>query len=230
MVIEMIVRPPTARSRPPTSTAPRCATRRSWRTTASSVAGRRGRCREGGGDAPACRRTAPRARTRSPRRCASAAHEEGALDLETLEPRAVFADDAIVDLRIQEKNRGAAADRGLHDRRQRRDGPIPGGEGLRVAAPRRPLARALGKDRRGRRGVRREAARRSRTPRPSRSSSAQRREGSAPLPGSLARHRQAHGRGRVRRGAPGRDGDRPLRPGRARLHALDRSQPALSPI
>ncbi|MEP6993425.1 MAG: RNB domain-containing ribonuclease [Acidobacteriota bacterium] len=32
-------------------------------------------------------------------------HEEGALDLETIEPRAVFADDAIVDLRVQEKNR-----------------------------------------------------------------------------------------------------------------------------
>jgi exoribonuclease-2 len=31
--------------------------------------------------------------------------EEGALDLETIEPKAVFADDAIVDLRIQEKNR-----------------------------------------------------------------------------------------------------------------------------
>jgi exoribonuclease II len=33
-------------------------------------------------------------------------HELGALDLETIEPKAVFADDAIVDLRIQEKNRG----------------------------------------------------------------------------------------------------------------------------
>ena len=32
-------------------------------------------------------------------------HEEGALDLETIEPRAVFADDAIVDLRVQVKNR-----------------------------------------------------------------------------------------------------------------------------
>ncbi len=32
-------------------------------------------------------------------------HEQGALDLETIEPRAVFADDAIVDLRLQEKNR-----------------------------------------------------------------------------------------------------------------------------
>ncbi|HEY1253101.1 MAG TPA: RNB domain-containing ribonuclease [Thermoanaerobaculia bacterium] len=31
--------------------------------------------------------------------------EEGALDLETLEPKAIFADDTIVDLRIQEKNR-----------------------------------------------------------------------------------------------------------------------------
>jgi exoribonuclease-2 len=31
--------------------------------------------------------------------------EEGALDLETIEPRAVFADDAIVDLRVQVKNR-----------------------------------------------------------------------------------------------------------------------------
>jgi len=33
-------------------------------------------------------------------------HEQGALDLETIEPKAVFDDDAIVDLRIQEKNRG----------------------------------------------------------------------------------------------------------------------------
>lgn len=32
-------------------------------------------------------------------------HEQGALDLETIEPRAVFADDAIVDLRVQAKNR-----------------------------------------------------------------------------------------------------------------------------
>lgn len=32
-------------------------------------------------------------------------HEEGALDLETIEPRAVFSDDALVDLRLQEKNR-----------------------------------------------------------------------------------------------------------------------------
>ena len=32
-------------------------------------------------------------------------HEEGALDLETIEPRAVFADDAIVGLSVQEKNR-----------------------------------------------------------------------------------------------------------------------------
>jgi exoribonuclease-2 len=32
-------------------------------------------------------------------------HEEGALDLETIEPKAVFADDTIVDLRVQEKNR-----------------------------------------------------------------------------------------------------------------------------
>jgi len=32
-------------------------------------------------------------------------HEMGALDLETIEPRAVFSDDAIVDLRVQEKNR-----------------------------------------------------------------------------------------------------------------------------
>ena len=31
--------------------------------------------------------------------------EQGALDLETIEPRAVFSDDAIVDLRLQEKNR-----------------------------------------------------------------------------------------------------------------------------
>jgi exoribonuclease-2 len=31
--------------------------------------------------------------------------EQGALDLETIEPKAVFADDAIVDLRVQEKNR-----------------------------------------------------------------------------------------------------------------------------
>jgi exoribonuclease-2 len=31
--------------------------------------------------------------------------EQGALDLETIEPKAIFADDAIVDLRVQEKNR-----------------------------------------------------------------------------------------------------------------------------
>ncbi len=32
-------------------------------------------------------------------------HEQGALDLETIEPRAVFAADALVDLKVQEKNR-----------------------------------------------------------------------------------------------------------------------------
>jgi exoribonuclease-2 len=32
-------------------------------------------------------------------------HEQGALDLETIEPRAVFTDDTIVDLSVQEKNR-----------------------------------------------------------------------------------------------------------------------------
>jgi len=32
-------------------------------------------------------------------------HEQGALDLETIEPQAVFADDMIVDLSLQEKNR-----------------------------------------------------------------------------------------------------------------------------
>ncbi len=32
-------------------------------------------------------------------------HEEGALDLETIEPRAVFQDDTVVDLAVQEKNR-----------------------------------------------------------------------------------------------------------------------------
>ena len=32
-------------------------------------------------------------------------HEQGALDFETIEPRAVFADDTIVDLSVQEKNR-----------------------------------------------------------------------------------------------------------------------------
>jgi exoribonuclease-2 len=32
-------------------------------------------------------------------------NEQGALDLETIEPRAIFSDDAIVDLRVQEKNR-----------------------------------------------------------------------------------------------------------------------------
>ncbi len=32
-------------------------------------------------------------------------HEQGALDLETIEPRAVFSDDAIVGLRLEEKNR-----------------------------------------------------------------------------------------------------------------------------
>ena len=47
------------------------------------------------------------------------------------------------------------------------------------------------------------------------------------LPGPLARHRQAHGRGRVRRRAAGPEGRGPLRPRGPRLHALDGAEPAL---
>ena len=48
-------------------------------------------------------------------------HEHGALELQTLEARPVFAGDEIQDLQADEKEPGQGAYRGLHDCGQRRD-------------------------------------------------------------------------------------------------------------
>ena len=100
--------------------------------------------------------------------------------------------------------------------------------GFAVAAPRRALARALAAHR-----VRRAPSTGSRCP-PEPDSKALEaflrgaaEGGPAALPGPLARHREADGRGRVRRRGAGQDARRPLRPRGARLHALDGAEPAL---
>ena len=53
---------------------------------------------------------------------------------------------------------GQGADRGLHDRGERSDREVPRGEGLRLAPARPALPRALGPDRRARRGLERAPA------------------------------------------------------------------------
>ena len=63
---------------------------------------------------------------------------------------AVFVDDTVDGPRGPAQEPRAGAHRGLHDRRQRRDRPVPRVARDRVAPPRRPLARALGEDRRRR--------------------------------------------------------------------------------
>ncbi len=154
-------------------------------------------------------------------------YAHGALDLQTIEARAVFDGDEIRDLTVDEAEPAEAAHRGLHDRGERRDGPLSRGSGLRRAAAHRALARKVAADRLRRRGARVLAASGAGfegaggVPR----GTAEGR--SAALPGPLPRHREAHGRRRVRRRAAGQGAGRPFRARRAGLHALHRAEPPL---
>ena len=55
-------------------------------------------------------------------------HEHGALDLDTIEARAVMKDGHVVDLQAEARNNAQESDRGLHDRRERRQRALSGGE------------------------------------------------------------------------------------------------------
>ena len=70
--------------------------------------GRR-RCRERAARGAGTRRAAAPPGRASRRRCARGGTSEGALELETIEPRAVFEDDALVDLRAEEQEPRAAS-------------------------------------------------------------------------------------------------------------------------
>ena len=61
---------------------------------------------EGGVDRRVCRSSSSR-RTRVAQTLRELRHEQGALDLETIEPRAIFEDDTIVDLRRPAAEPGA---------------------------------------------------------------------------------------------------------------------------
>ena len=115
---------------------------------------------------------------------------------------------------------GERTDRGPHDRRQRRDGEIPGGARPAVPAPGAPLARTMGAHRRAGGGARRDAARGAgrRGPRGIPVQASPGRPGQ--VPGPLPRGRQADGPGRVPGGAPGRRLAGALRSRGPRLHPL----------
>ncbi len=155
-------------------------------------------------------------------------HEEGALDLETIEPRAVFDGDTVTDLAVQPKNRAREliedfmiaangvtarflAGKGIASLRRVVRSPERWAKIVEVAG-RSGDRLPVGARRQGARGLSGQAATR------------RSRHVSGPLP----RDRQAHGRGRIRRRAPRPAGDRPLRPGGPRLHPLDRTEPPIS--
>ena len=75
-------------------------------------------------------------------------HQRGALRLETLEARAVFEDGVLADLRPETKNRARELIEDFMIAANGVTAKYPGARGLRVAAARPPLARALGSDRR----------------------------------------------------------------------------------
>ena len=85
-------------------------------------------------------------------------HENGALDLETIEARAVFADGKVVDLRQERRNNARMLIEDFMIARERRDRALPGRARPAQPPPRRPLARALGPHREDRRGPGRAAA------------------------------------------------------------------------
>ena len=168
-------------------------------------------------------------RTRVAQRLRARRHAQGALEFETLQPRAVFEGERVVDIRQQAQNRARQLIEELMIATNQCTAQFLSERGVAVAAPRRRARRSAG----------------------SASSSSPRRYGetlprqpdspaleaflasgapgrSAALSRPVARHRQADGLGRIRRRAAGRSADRPLRPRRARLHALDGAEPALS--
>ena len=75
-------------------------------------------------------------------------HAHGALQLETLEARAVFEGGSLADLRAGREESGEGTDRGIHDCGQRRNREISRNERLAIAAPGAAHAQALGPDRR----------------------------------------------------------------------------------
>ena len=168
-------------------------------------------------------------RTRRPGACARVRHEHGALDLETIEARPVMRDGRVVDLRPQEQEPRPRADRGLHDRGQRRHRALPAGRAASPASAAwcaRPSAgtasrrwpRSMGETLPA--GARRRA--------PGRLPAPQRAADPAALPGPLAGRRQAaRARANTSCERPGTEARRTLRPGRERLHALDRAEPPL---
>ena len=152
------------------------------------------------------RREAPAAGRASRRGCARCGTSTARSSLETIEPRPVFDGDESSTCASSSKNRAQRADRGLHDRGQRRHGALPRGQGVPVAAPRRALARALGRIVELAAEHGRDAARRARRE-ALEAFLAQPAQGrSAALSRPVALDRQADGRGRVRRRAPGADG------------------------
>ena len=162
--------------------------------------------------------------------CASAAHEQGALDLETIEARAVIDDGKVVDLRPSSARTRAGADRGLHDRRERRR--------PRASSRRRARRRSAACVRSPERWDRIETHRRrssasgcrpSRTRRRSRSSCVARREADPMrFPDLSLSIVKAMGAGEYVVERPGEASDGPLRPRGEGLHALDRAEPPLS--
>ena len=127
------------------------------------------------------------------------------LSLETIEARPVFDGDVAGRPPARREEPGQGADRGLHDRGERRDREVPRGQGLSVDAARPAHARALGSHRRARGDARRAAARRAGR-RGARS--VPRRAAARPIPLrfpdlSLVR-REAAGLGRIRGRAAGR--------------------------
>ena len=65
-----------------------------------------------------------------PARCGRDRHEQGALDLETLEVKARFDGDRVSGLVVETTQPRQGHHRGLHDRRQRRDRPLPRGQAV----------------------------------------------------------------------------------------------------
>ena len=190
------------------STAPWCATTPSSPTRAWAR-GWRARAR--------CRRRSARSRgwpsnlrlqDRVAQRLKARRHEHGALELETIEVRAVFDGDAVSGLAAEKPNRAKEL---IEDFMIAANGVIARfleAHGFPGPAPRRALARALAAHRRDRRRARRAAARRARREGAERVPAAAPRGGPAALPRPLAVGHQAAGPGRVRGELPGR-GRRP---------------------
>ena len=80
-------------------------------------------------------------------------HEQGALELETIQPKAIFDGDRVVDLRQEAHNRARQLIEDFMIAANGVTARFLASKGYRLAAPRRPLARALAADRRRRQGA-----------------------------------------------------------------------------